>query len=281
MEVVWLDMSGARSTTVADAGDYWQVRLSPDDRRIALSVVDPLLRALDVATVPADGGGIVERLTLALAADTDPVWSPDSTRVLFRSLEGGTPNLFARRVGEKDGASEPVLRTDMDETPTDWSGNRILFHARSKAGFDVMVLQTVASTHEPVADTPFNETDARWSADGRWTAYVSDESGQPDVYARRPDGTRVRVSFAGGRRPRWSRDGRAILFLRGSQVMRAELTAANPPQFSPARLLFEATGIRDFDVAHRSDRLVALLPVKPDTRPVISAIWNWTALVKP
>ena len=280
-EVVWLDSSGRRSATAADAGDYWQLRLSPDDRAIALALMDPLLHALDIVTVASDGSTPIERLTLALAAETDPVWSPDARRVLFRSMEGGTADLSARRVGQREQASEPVFRSEMDETPTDWQGDRILFHARNLGNnFDVMLLHGAAGPYDAIADTAFNETDARWSPDGRWIAYVSDESGRPDVYAWRPDRTRVRVSFAGGRRPRWTRDGRAVLFLRGSTVMRADLTGGEPAGtlFSTPQRLFEAPGIRDFDVAHRSDRLVALLSVDAGTRPQIAAVLNWTTL---
>jgi dipeptidyl aminopeptidase/acylaminoacyl peptidase len=281
-EVVWLDASGARAATAADAGDYWQVRLSPDDRAIALTVMDPLLHALDISTFPADGSAPVRRLTLALAAETDPVWSPDARRVLFRSMEGGTADLFARDAAQKEQDSEVILRSEMEETPTDWQGDRILFQARGGgSSFDVMVLHGAGGRYETVAGTPFNETDARWSPDGRWIVYVSDESGRPDIYARRPDGTRVRVSFAGGRRPRWSGDGRAIVFLRGSQLMRADMTTADAGGFSPARVLFDAPGIRDFDVAHRSDRLIALLSVEAGERPTVSAVWNWTSVAEP
>jgi hypothetical protein len=279
-EVVWLDFAGARGSVVADAGDYWQVRLSPDDRQVAVALMDPLLRALDIAVVPADGSAAVKRLTLALAADTDPVWSPDGSRVLFRSMESGTPELYARSVRQSEPSSDAILRSDLDETPTDWRGDQILFQVRGRTGADVMVLHTRTGHYGPVADTAFNETDARWSPDGRWMAYVSDESGQQDVYARGPDATRLRVSFAGGRRPRWTRDSRAIVFLRGSQLMRADRTS-DGAAFTPARALFDAPGIRDFDVAHGSDRVMALLPVDTDARPAIGAVLNWPSLATP
>ena len=278
MTVAWLDFSGRRVGTAADAGDFWQVRLSPDDRQVALASMDPLLRALDIATVPADGSASVQRLTLALAADTDPVWSPDGGRILFRSMEGGTANLFARPIGQRAETSAIVLESDLDETPTDWFGDQILFQARGRNGADVMVLHTRTGHYGPIADSAFNETDGRWSPDGRWMAYVSDESGRPDIYARRPDATRLRVSFAGGRRPRWTRDGRSILFLRGSQIMRTDVTA-DGAAFTPAHALFAVPGIRDFDVAHGSDRLIALLPVETGARPGISAVLNWMSLV--
>jgi Tol biopolymer transport system component len=279
--LVWLDFSGTRGATVADAGDFWQVRLSPDDRMAALSSMDPLLRAFDIAVASTDGRGGVERLTLALAADTDPVWAPDAARLLFRSMAGGTADLFARRLRQREEANEVILRSDLDETPTDWRGERVLFQARRSGGADILALDVRTGQTEAIADTAFNETDARWSPDGRWIAYVSDESGRPDVYVRRPDLTRMRVSLGGGRRPRWTRDGRALIFLRGSEVMRAELTGGEPAGtlFSTPQRLFEAPGIRDFDVAHRSDRMVALLPVESEARPEIGVVMNWGSLI--
>ena len=283
MEIRWLDFSGQRGAAIADAGDYSQVRLSSDDRSAAVSLVDPLLRGLDIAVVPTDGSMYVQRLTLALAAETDPVWSPDAGRVLFRSMEGGTASLSARPVPPREGESDVVLRSDLDETPTDWKGDRILFQAPRGGGFDLMTLDRATGRVDPLVDTAFSDTDGRWSPDGRWLAYVSDESGRPDIYVRRPDAIRVRASFGGGRRPRWTRDGAALLFLRGAQVMRADLTGGEPAgtMFVAAQPLFEAPGIRDFDVASRSDRILALVPAAGDGPPAIGAVLNWTSLAAP
>jgi Tol biopolymer transport system component len=113
------------------------------------------------------------------------------------------------------------------ETPTDWRDRQIIVHAPAIEATSIYgpSTRTLARVRRS-AKTGFNETDARRSPDGGWLAYVSDESGQPDVYAARwPGGARVRVSFAGGTRPRWSRDGRAVFFLRGSQLLRADLSA--------------------------------------------------------
>jgi Tol biopolymer transport system component len=276
--LAWLDASGSRGKTVGDGGDYWQVRLSPDDRFAAVTAMNPLLRALDVMIFPTERPDDVEQLTLALAADTDPVWSPDATRVLFRSMAGGSPDVFVRRAHDRDAVAEPLFRLQLDETPTDWAAGRILFHARGRTGFDIFSTDEQGREQRAVADTSFNETDARWSPDGRWITYVADESGRADIYARELDGPRVRVSFGGGLRPRWTRDGTGIVFIRGSQVMRADRVVGDRSRFAPARVLFDAPGIRDFDVAHRSDRLIALVPAGGDVRPSISAVLNWTSL---
>jgi Tol biopolymer transport system component len=275
-QLVWLNASGTRESAVGDTGDYWQVRLSPDDAQVAVTAMAPLLRTLDVVVMPTAGAGDAQRLTSAIAADTDPVWSPDGSRVMFRSMQDGQPNLFARTVRVKDGRDELILRSDLDETPTDWNGRQVLFHARDADGVDVYLLDIRTGARGRVANTGFNETDARWSADGRWAAFVSDESGRPDIYARRADGMRVQVSFGGGMRPRWSRNGAAIFFVRGSQMMRADLAG---DRFSAPRALFDVPGIVDFDVAHRSDRFLVVLPVAGSVRPTVSSIVDWRSLI--
>ena len=277
-QLVWLDPSGTRLGSTGDVGAYWQVRLSPDDRRVAVTATDPLLRTLDIVLMPTTGTGYPLRLTSSITADTDPVWSPDGLRVLFRSLQGGQPNLFARDADGQDPTDERIVASEQDETPTDWNGRYVLFHARSAGALDVLMLDTRTGASGPVLNNGFNETDARWSPDGRWMTYVTDDSGRPDIYARRSDGTRVRVSFGGGVRPRWSRDGRTLFFLRGSQMMRADMAAGNVPAFDAPRVLFDARGVVDFDVAHGSDRLLAIVPVSGDLPATVGGLLNWASL---
>jgi Tol biopolymer transport system component len=276
-EMAWFDDGGVRLAPAGEPGDLWQVRLSPDDRHAAVTLIDPLLRTLDVTTVPLDRPGDRAKLTLALAADTDPVWSPDGTRVVFRSMEGGRPALFFRRAHEPAAAIEPGPDADAP-TPTDWRGGRMLVTVGGGRNTDIVAMDE-AGTPMAIADTGFAESDGRWSPDGRWIAFVSDESGQADVYARRipmqPDSPRTRVSFAGGARPRWSADGRSLFFLRGAQVLRADLQGA---RFTSPRAIAEIPGVRDFDAAHRSGRLLVLLSTTP-APAMPAAIVDWPALV--
>jgi dipeptidyl aminopeptidase/acylaminoacyl peptidase len=256
------------------------VRLSPDDRSAAVTFLDPLLRTLDVMLVALDGTPTREVLTTSLFADSDPVWSPDGTRVLFRSLQDAVPNLYSRQVHAPAASEEPVLKSELDETPSDWQDTTILFSAPMKAtATDVWQYDLEDRELTGIATSSFNESDARFSPNGDWVAYVADDSGRPDIYALPyPDGDRVRVSFGGGTRPRWANDARSLLFLRDEQIMRSELSAKQPVTFAPATPLFDAKGARDFDVAHHSNRVLVLMPVESHAEPTAGAIIDWQSV---
>jgi len=261
-----------------EPGDYWQVRLSSDDRFAALTQTTPLVRTLDVVLAPMSETGYIVALTRAVAPDSDPVWSPDGRRLVFRSLQDGPPRLYTHAAHDQDATDTIVPMSSTDETPTDWRGDQVIVHAPgAKGDFDLWTVNERTGTREVLATTGFNETDGRLSPDGRWLAYVSDESGQADVYAAPfPRGPRTRVSFAGGMRPRWSRDGRAVFFLRGTHIMRADVSVAG---FTTPRDVLDVPGIRDFDVAHRRDAVLALVPAASSTTVTTSVIVDWRMLV--
>lgn len=278
-ELRWFDLEGRSAGQVGEPGDYWQVRLSPDERTAAVTLLDPLLRTLDVVTLPL-GGGPITRVSLAVAADSDPVWSSDGRRVAFRSWQDGQPHLYARSVMATAGADEPLSLSPFDQVPTDWKHEQIVFHARAAgSGFDLWALQPGAKAPTPLAHTGFNEVDGRVSPDGRWLAYSSDESGHWDVYLDRlPQGKqRMRVSTAGGSKPQWADGGRALFFLRGREVMRVGLTFEDgrPVLTTPTRLFVLPVQTRDYAVSGDGRRLLAIVPAPSTNSFVMHVVVHW------
>lgn len=283
-QLAWANTRGGTVTAVGEPADFWQVRLSPNDTEAALTILDPLLRTLDVFVLPLTEVGFApRRLSTALAADSDPVWSTGGDRVVYRSLQGGQPNLVARGAADAASREEPVLRSDLDETPTDWRGRTILFHAPGRAGdLDIWSVADTGGTPAPLVRSGFSDSGGRWSPDGRLLAYVSDESGQRDIYVERNPGTgagsRMRVSRAGGTRPEWGADGRSLFFLRNGRLMRADLAGTpdtTPLQFTAPRQAVDVAEVRDYAVAHRSDRVVMIVPAGRGRPPSAGVIVNW------
>jgi Tol biopolymer transport system component len=280
-ELAWFGPNGQKRETVTEPGDYWQVRLSPDGRNAALTSLDPLLRTLDVNVVPLAAPGNARRLSLAIGPDTDPVWSPTGSTVLYRSAQSGPGAIFERPGPASARAEELVLRKAVDLTPSDWRGRQVLFHAADGSGTrNVFVLDRMSGQDRPVTQSGFNSWNGRWSIDGRWIAYSSDESGQAEVYVQGwPGGApRVRATFGGGQRPQWGPDG-SLYFLRGERLMRTSLSSSTPPVVATPQPVLSASGLRDFAVA--AGGILAITAAAGEAVADAQMILDWQTGVPP
>jgi Tol biopolymer transport system component len=282
-DLSWFDATGRRVGPILEPGNYSQVRLSPDDRRVAVTAVDPLLRTLDVFAASLDRPGRLARLSLSLGPDSDPVWSSDGSRVAYRSVARGSTHILTRDAAGADSAEAPLMQILADDTVTDWRGTQLLVQAPSTSGgLDVWMVNQRAGSRMPVARGGFNESAAVWSPDGSRIAYVSDESGQPDVYVVRWPGAdqRVRVSFAGGTRPQWGRDGMTLFFMRETRVMRTRGTSdGRELAFSTSEPVLDTPGLLDFAVAHQSDRFAVLTQAASSAAAPADLISGWSSLI--
>jgi Tol biopolymer transport system component len=189
--------------------------LSPNGNFVAFSRdTPPDIWVLNIET------GRNSRLTSHAAADSHPVWSPDSRRVAFRSERDGPGNIYVRDVA--DVAEEKVLMADgVSKFPSDWSSDG-KFLAYTAEG-DIWALPLADSSPASsanakprrVTQTSFRESDGKISPDGRWIAYVSDEQGGPEVYVQSfPEpGFKQPVSKNGGSMPRWNPNGKELLYV--------------------------------------------------------------------
>ncbi len=216
-ELSWVSRTGA-ATPVDTA---WRMRfstlvLSPDGSRLAATVLDGTSRSIWVKDLDR---GPAAKFTLERDRNDFPSWSPDGRTIAFLATTGGEP--FAVYAGPADGSTTPTLLRKSGLTFTSATiapdGKRLILQIQG----DLFLASTVGDTSlTPLVTTPALEIGGRVSANGRWLAYASDESGRMEVYVRPFPDTRVakrQVSVNGGSSPRWSRDGREIFFVDGDR----------------------------------------------------------------
>ena len=229
-ELVWFTRDGKRLGNVPGATGYFRAALSPDGKTIAADRLDPETQSQDVWLIETTRG-MTSRLTTNPGHDQMGKWSPDGRRILYGSTREGEPN--GTRMMTLNGGDDELLFSP-DETArrqvTDWSpdGTRIVYGRVSpKTKWDLWVMSaapdpaTGARTHEPYLQSDFNEHQGRLSPDGKWLAYVSDQSGLPEVYvdAFPGKGARSQISSGGGYEPRWRADGKELFYRSGRSLM--------------------------------------------------------------
>ncbi|HTF38520.1 MAG TPA: hypothetical protein VK651_09440, partial [Blastocatellia bacterium] len=263
---------------------------SPDDRRTAEDRVDYKTGAPDIWLFDLSSG-IPSRFTTDPAPDTNPVWSPDGSRIVFSSSREGVRNLY-QKVASGGGSEEVLLKSSEEKVADDWSsdGRLILYEtANPKTIWDLWVLP-MSGDRKPVLflQTKFTEQQAQFSPDGKWIAYTSDESGAPEVYVRTfPDsGARWRVSTGGGAQPRWRRDGRELFYIavdRKLMVLDVKLGAtfeASIPQTLFGTRILSLTDFNQYAVTADGQRFLINSTTEETGTIPISVVVNWTADLK-
>ena len=165
----------------------------------------------------------------------DPVWSPDGQRITYASSEHGPSSLYSIAADGKH-ARELLLNSGSGLFPLSWSARGVLaIHQVSPITSHDVWLLTPVEAPSPLLTSPFGESQAQFSPDGRWLAYVADDSGRNEVYVinHATGGAPERISRGGGVQPVWSRDGHALYYrnLSGELLFRVGLT------LTPARRL--------------------------------------------
>jgi Tol biopolymer transport system component len=277
----WFDRSGQILDSVGDpAFDCFDQSLSPDEKFVALTCYDPQLGASDIRLVDLERN-VSSRLTSDPDWDQWPVWSPDSKRLAFWSMTE-----LRERVLDEMGEHKVLMRLEhFPLKPMDWSpdGKFILYQTHERGiHSDLMFVPTTGSGQpESYLATRFSEMEGRFSPDGKWVAYASDESGRFEVYVRSfPDGNqRYQISNDGGRRPFWRGDGKEIFYIDADNYVIAALIEMTPTfKIGSAKKLFETA----FPIPDESRYSVSpdgqrFLLYSPTGRATMTIVLNWTA----
>jgi Tol biopolymer transport system component len=303
-QVTWFDRSGKRLESIGEPGDYRDVSLSPDgSRAIVHRHEEPSgggLWLLDFAR------GTTARFTFDTSHNDSAHWSPDGSRIVFRSdREGGDRNLY-EKIASGAGPDELLLTSSEPKDPTNWSSDGrfiVYISEHPKTGVDLWVLP-LSGDRKPMSflRTPFDEGHGRLSPDGRWMTYTSNETGRNEVYGQPfpPSGGKWQVSTSGGAQPRWRRDGKELYYLAGAggetAVMAVEVRATEstfevgvpkalfrtriagaPPQ---TQVLGTATESSYAGTADGQRFLILTPPLGETAQEPITVVLNWTARLK-
>ncbi|MBI3049884.1 MAG: PD40 domain-containing protein [Acidobacteria bacterium] len=230
--LVWFDRTGTETGVVGDPADYGDLSLSPDGRRVAVSVRAPGGTAADIVVIDI-ATGMSTPVTSDPANDTAPIWSPDGRRLLYASTRGGSHDIFQKRA---DGTGDDALIVggQGDQLAYDWSrdGRYLLYQTNQPqvaagGNFDLWARILPGGPSFAYFRTVREATLPKLSPDRQWVAYTSFENGREDVYVSRfprPEGRR-RVSTRGGSWPRWRRDGTELFYIGpGDQLMAVPIT---------------------------------------------------------
>ncbi|HZI94085.1 MAG TPA: protein kinase [Patescibacteria group bacterium] len=289
----WVDRKGAIVDALSRPGNFFSPRLSHDGRRIAFDQSDALSDSGDIWVLDRERS-VASRLSFDPRNESAPVWSHDDRRILFFGNFPNRSDLFAVP-SDGTGAIETILSNGSDNLPCDWSsdGKFILYqtsHGSGLSNTDLWIYSFETKKAEPWLESPFSERQARFSPDGRWIAYGSNESGRAEVYVRgfMPAGGKWRISSEGGGSPIWRSDGKELFFIASnsnlmSVAVRPGATfdgAAATPLFKVPGDLLDVGVVTQYDIAPDGQSFLMNLDTPTEGQRMITLVTNWTSLLK-
>jgi len=293
MRLVWLDRSGRETGQVGEPGWYEEIRLSPDGQRLAVTRSDERTISGDI-WIQDLTRDTATRFAFGPNDDSAGVWSPDGKRIsYFSCCEGTSTAQVMATLRVKDVSDTGKGQTPLGpgfQVPNDWSPDgRFILFTQSIGGSstaNIWILPTDGSAQPTFfRKSQFTEGDARFSPDGRWVAFDSEETGRNEVYVTRADhpDEKWRVSTGGGRNPVWRHDGKEIFYLAPDRSLMAATVKAGEPFESGAPVsLFRNDTIHEFDVSADGQRFIASAgsaAAQAQSAP-FSVVVNWTSELK-
>jgi Tol biopolymer transport system component/tRNA A-37 threonylcarbamoyl transferase component Bud32 len=285
-QLTWVDRQGRVVDTVgaADSDAVSSPELSPDGQSVAVfrqRDSDNDVWVIELARK------LERRLTAAPPANSHPLWDPDGKHILYSRLAGSGGPIRQPLSGA---GAEPLFADAVQGQAISWTRDRrYLLLRREQAGAgDLVAVSTDPGSREvAVARSPHDETEGQFSPDGRWVAFVSNESGHPEVFVQSfPAGeSRTQVSTTGGAQVRWADDGQEIFYVAPDHTLMGvpfQATAAAPALSLPAPLFKvhlasgrNVLGRKPQYAVARDGRFLLNTAVESTASPVVVAV-NWT-----
>jgi len=286
-KLIWVDRNGKEEPLAAQPNNYMGPRISPDGTKVAMTISAGETSDLWIWDTVRE---TMTRLTFN-EASYFPLWYPDGKRVAFDS--GSIDNLTIYWKAADGTGEDEKLNSELGIAPFSWSKNGktlVTMESSAATGFDIGSM-SMEGDHEwkPLLQEKYFEGQPDISPDGRWMAYMSDESGEYEIYVRPfPDVNkgRMQISTAGGDSPLWSPDGRELFYRNGDEVM--AVTVETEPTFKAGKsqTLFSGTYTyfnpmqnHPWDISRDGKRFLMIKESQSSasagTQPKINIVLNW------
>ena len=283
-KLVWVSRNGTEQPLAAPGHNYVYPRLAPDGRRVAFAIAEEQGAQIWIYDLQEK----LTRLTFEGIANNVPTWSPDGKHIAFLSNRDDGDNVFWQ-MADGSGGLERLTTSEFLHAPLSFSpdGQLLTFiEANPKTGYDIWVLHVSDRKAQPFIRTPFNETVPQFfPLDGRWLAFVSNESGRNEIYVQAylGPGGKWQISTDGGTEPVWNRNGRELFYRNGNKMMAVDITTQ--PGFSAGKphILFEGPYVPtpatfpNYDVSLDGQRFLMLKPSEQEqaAQTQINVVLNW------
>ena len=287
-ELVWLNRSGNETGRPGASGVISTIALSPDDKSVVFDRMDPVTGTFDLWRLVFDGT-TPHKLTFHPSQDVFPLFSKDGGRVVFMSARERPPQIYGLSLSAA-GSESRLFSTKFPILPSGWSGDgRTLFTTMTDpqtATGDIWSASLDTGELRAVVRTPKDERYGTPSPDGRWLAYVSNDSDTYEVHVRSLQGSfRRQVSVNGGSQPQWRRDGRELIYMAPNRMLMSiafredgdTFTAESPQRlFATRTLSLEIQGTtRTYAVAFDGQRFLVANATDESRAASISVVLNW------
>ena len=237
VQLAWFDRTGKLVETLGTPGGYRGVDVSPDGKRIAVHRHDG--NGGDIWLFDSARRGTMLRFTFDASQDNSmPIWSPDGNRIAYGSQRKGKWGLY-QKPANGTGREEVLLEPDLPKIPMSWSPDGksivyLVYGPNASTEVDEWVLPLAGDRKPaPLLQSPFRKTHPQISPDGKWIAYVSNETGRAEIYVQPfPSGEgKWQISTNGGMFPRWRRDGKELFYMgivSQGKIISVEVNPAGP-----------------------------------------------------
>jgi serine/threonine-protein kinase len=262
--LVVVDSNGrAQPLTDAVPNFLGEMSLSSDGQRVALrsAKANDDIHVLDIAR------GSLTRFTYEGGDEQTPVWTPDGSRMAYRSQHGDRQAMYWKTT-EGPGTPKEILASKNAQRPSSFSPDgKVLAYAEvhPQSGLDMWTVRLDEGSSrqpEPFLQTPFQEDLPLFSPDGRWIAYRSNESGRMEIFVAQFPGAAVRrqISIDGGDQPLWAPSGKQLFYVNGKRIMSVDLATDAGLRAGKPRVLFERTLARSAIDSGQWGHIYAVFP---------------------